>query len=359
MRLLAFCCWCLVCLFVIQAAACTDAAAFVDGRSPGPGTEQPLNPPTAVHYILATVTPPQANQLEPSLSATPYLVPNRLSTQTPTLAGVDPTSCPRELCDYQNTFLLERPIKSPGRNTIDGSYRFGSTQGGRRDPHHGVEFLNSLGTSVFAAADGEVIVAGDDQTMKYGPYYNFYGNLVIVAHKFPDQQAILFTLYAHLSEVMVATGDMVQAGEQIGLVGMSGAATGSHLHFEVRLGENEYAAVRNPELWLEPLHDETGSQQGAFAGELIPPAGYYLKIPSIVIEQLTGETGDVISRVYIGTYEEGALKGQSPWNESFAVGDLPPGWYRVSFVQYGMQQRKFQVYPGALTVITFDFSDKP
>ncbi len=247
----------------------------------------------------------------------------------------------------------------PGRNTIDGSYRFGSTQGGRRDPHHGVEFLNSLGTPVFAAADGEVIIAGDDLTTLYSPYYNFYGNLVILAHDVPDLQTTLYTLYAHLSEVTVAPGDMVQAGEQVGLVGMSGAATGSHLHFEVRLGENDYAAVRNPELWLEPLPDETGSQQGALAGELIPPAGYYLKIPSIVIEQLTGKAGDALSRVYVGTYEEGVLNGQPPWNESFAVGDLSPGWYRVSFVQYGMQQREFQIQPGELTVITFDFSEKP
>ncbi len=359
MRLLAFCSWCLVCLFVIQAAACTDAAAFVDGQSPASGTAQPLISTTAVHSISTTATPLLEAQLEPSLSATPYPIPSRSPTHTPALSNAEPTLCPRESCDTQNTFLLERPIKLPGRNTIDGSYRFGSTQGGRRDPHHGVEFLNSLGTSVFAAADGDVIVAGNDQTMQYGPYYNFYGNLVILAHRFPEQQETLFTLYAHLSEVVVATGDKVQAGEQIGSVGMSGAATGSHLHFEVRLGENDYAAVRNPELWLEPLLDETGSLQGALAGKLIPPVGYYLNVPSIVIEQLTDKDSDVLSRVYIGTYEEGVLKSQSPWNESFAVGDLTSGWYRVSFVQYGLQQREFQVYPGELTMISFDFSDKP
>ena len=346
-------------MFVIQAAACTDAAAFVNGATPESGIEQHLVTPTSIQYFLTTRTPQKTDRIDATLTATPSPVLSKSLTQTPTQTNAEPTTCSHELCGYQNTFLLERPIKMPGRNTIDGSYRFGSTQGGRRDPHHGVEFLNSFGTPVYAAADGEVIVAGDDLTKMYGPYYNFYGNLVILAHEFTGLQTSLFTLYAHLSETSVAPGDMVQAGEQIGRVGMSGAATGSHLHFEIRLDENDYSAVRNPELWLEPLLDETGSKQGAFAGELIPPAGYYLKILSIVIEQLAGQDGDVLSRVYVGTYEEAALKGQPPWNESFAVGDLPPGWYRVSFVQYGMQQREFQIHPEELTVITFDFSDKP
>ena len=359
MRLAEFWRWCLICMFVIQAAACNDAAAFVDGATPESGVEQHPGTPTSYHFILTTHTPQKAARIDATLTTTPSPVPSSSQTPTPDQISAEPTTCPQEFCGFQNTFLFERPIKLPGRNTIDGSYRFGSAQGGRRDPHHGVEFLNSLGTPVFAAAEGEVIVAGDDLTTLYGPYYNFYGNLVILAHEFPDIQTTLYTLYAHLSEVTVGPGDMVQAGEQIGFVGMSGAATGSHLHFEVRLGENDYAAVRNPELWLEPLMDETGGQQGAIAGELIPPAGYYLKIPSIVIEHLTGKAGDVLSRVYVGTYEEGALKGQPPWNESFAIGDLSPGWYRITFVQYGMQQREFQIQPGEPTVIIFDFSEKP
>jgi len=346
-------------MFVIQAAACTDAAAFVDGATHESGAKRHFVTPTTVQYVLTTRTPHKAERIDADLTVTPGPVLSRSLTQTPTQTKAEPTTCPGELCGYQNTFLLERPIKLPGRDPIDGSYRFGSTQGGRRDPHHGVEFLNSSGTPVYAAADGEVIVAGDDLATLYSPYYNFYGNLVILAHEFTGFQTTLYTLYAHLSEVSVAPGVMVRSGEQIGRVGMSGAATGSHLHFEVRLDENDYAAARNPELWLEPLLDEAGSQLGALAGELIPPAGYYLKIPSIVIEQLAGQMGDVLSRVYVGTYEEAALKGQPPWNESFAVGDLSPGLYRVSFVHYGMQQREFQIHPGELTVITFDFSDKP
>ena len=348
MRFTEFWRWCLICVFVIQAAACTDAAAFVDDSNPVSDTEQGPRMPTSSHFTLTTHTPQKAERIDATLTPSP--VPSLSQTLNLDQPSAEPTPCPYEFCGNQNTFLFERPIKLPGRNTIDGSYRFGSTQSGRRDPHHGVEFLNSMGTPVFAAADGEVIVAGNDLTTLYGPYYNFYGNLVILAHKLPDLQTTLYTLYAHLSEVAVTSGDMVQVGEQVGLVGLSGAATGSHLHFEVRLGENDYTAVRNPELWLEPLLDETGSQQGALAGELIPPAGYYLKISSVVIEQLTGNAGDVLSRVYVGTYEEGALKGQRPWNESFAVGDLSPGWYRVSFVQYGMQQREFQIQPGGILV---------
>ena len=56
------------------------------------------------------------------------------------------------------TLLLAEPIAPSGNTRVDPSYRFGSTQGGRRDPHHGVELLNPYGTPVLAAAEGRGVL---------------------------------------------------------------------------------------------------------------------------------------------------------------------------------------------------------
>ena len=105
----------------------------------------------------------------------------------------------------------------------------------------------------------------------------FYGNLVVIKHELSRQETSawpafptpVFTLYAHLSQISVEPGEVVSRGQQIGLVGMTGSALGNHLHFEVRLGENTYQAVSNPELWLAPGLAENGQQKGIIAGRVI------------------------------------------------------------------------------------------
>ena len=77
-----------------------------------------------------------------------------------------------------------------------------------------------------AAAAGAVIVAGDDSSTNYGLHDHFYGNLVILRHDLPEVAQPLYTLYGHLSEVMVQVGQIVRMGQAIGKVGMSGVATG-------------------------------------------------------------------------------------------------------------------------------------
>jgi hypothetical protein len=287
-----------------------------------------------------------------------------------------PTPCPPDLCSYAAQFFLQRPIAPPGNDSIDVTYRFGSTQGKQRDPHHGVEFLNPQGTPVLAAADGVVVVAGSDMDpitphgawpiLFYGPYSNFYGNLVVIEHKlpaallsaFPDLPQPLFTLYGHLSVIEVGQGQPVQTGQEIGKVGMAGIATGSHLHFEVRLGENLYKASRNPELWLAPHPDKDGQPMGAIAGRFLNSFGNSLsgpdELPEVVLQHLAdGQDGPSDFTVTVQTYEEKKLVGLPPWEESFGAGDLPAGWYRLSFPMGGLRQELVQVFPGRLTVVTF------
>lgn len=102
--------------------------------------------------------------------------------------------------------------------------RFGT----RRDPinrrlkrHEGCDFSADPGTPVHAAAAGTVIKAG----RMHG-----YGRIVFI-----DHGAGFVTRYGHLSAILVREGDHVPAGARIGKVGMSGRATGPHLHFELRV----------------------------------------------------------------------------------------------------------------------------
>jgi lipoprotein NlpD len=87
--------------------------------------------------------------------------------------------------------------------------------------HDGIDIVAPRGTSIQAAADGEVIFSG------WGP--GGYGRIVILQH-----QAEVVTIYAHNHDNLVRLGQRVLQGEPIATVGQSGRATGNHLHFEVR-----------------------------------------------------------------------------------------------------------------------------
>ena len=87
------------------------------------------------------------------------------------------------------------------------------------------------GTPIYAAAAGTVIVAKSN-----GAWNGGYGNYVVISHPNGTE-----TLYAHMSKVETSAGASVGQGETIGLVGMTGMATGNHLHFEVRGAANPFA----------------------------------------------------------------------------------------------------------------------
>lgn len=104
-----------------------------------------------------------------------------------------------------------------------------SAFGLRNDPFHGgsrrhdgIDLPGRLGTNVFATGPGVVTFAG---------WAKGYGYLVQL-----DHPGGLRTRYGHLSRILVSQGTTVSRGEILGLMGSTGRSTGSHLHYEVRVG---------------------------------------------------------------------------------------------------------------------------
>lgn len=119
----------------------------------------------------------------------------------------------------------------PFANPVRGNYRYTSGFGWRRDPktgrgrmHEGTDFAGGRGTPIHVTAEGVVVEAG---------WHSGYGNVVTVRHAFGIE-----TRYAHLSKIHVREGERVSRGERIGDMGNTGRSTGTHLHYEVRIGGN-------------------------------------------------------------------------------------------------------------------------
>jgi hypothetical protein len=270
-------------------------------------------------------------------AATVQVVPTSAAlTPNPTsLPAFDLQSCIELACLADGHFILLNPIPASANQAVTGIYRFGSTLEGEREIHHGVEFNNPSGTPVLAVAEGEVLFAGNDAEVIFGLNPNFYGNLVILEHHLPGIESALYTLYAHLSAISVETGDEVSPSQQVGNVGRTGSAQGSHLHFEVRLGENTYDAAVNPELWLTLTPGYEATRYGALAGVFQDIEGKPVRITDIRLEYSQVENGAIEDRLALSTYYDDSLSSDPVFHENFAISSLIPGWYRVTAIASG------------------------
>jgi murein DD-endopeptidase MepM/ murein hydrolase activator NlpD len=129
--------------------------------------------------------------------------------------------------------------------------RFGNRQHpilGTMRMHKGVDYAASSGTPIMAAGDARVAFVGQQ---------NGYGNVVIL-----DHGRGYTTLYGHMSRFAnIRTGQRISQGAVIGYVGMTGLATGPHLHYEFRVNGTQ----RNPlSVTMPPPEPLAGTQMVAF-----------------------------------------------------------------------------------------------
>ena len=136
---------------------------------------------------------------------------------------------------------LQRPLyvmPTQGIFTSGFGYRWGVL-------HGGIDLANSIGTPIYAVADGVVIDAGP--TAGFGMW---------VKLRHADGTV---TLYGHVNTTTVRIGQRVMAGDQIATMGNRGNSTGPHLHFEVLLnGSNR----TDPVPWLSKRGISVGAYKG-------------------------------------------------------------------------------------------------
>lgn len=281
------------------------------------------------------------------------------STRTPTqtrtpMATVAPTRTPYAVVEH---FMFGRPVPRTANQQPERFYGYGTTGRGDYEVHRGTDFVNLLGTTVVAVADGTVMVAGNDALPQCGAggnelcgqYPNFYGNVIVIKLDRDYEGQPIYAAYGHMRTVNVRPGQHVSALEPLGEVGQEGIAVGPHVHLEVRVGANSYSATRNPVLWMDPLPGT-----GALAGRLQDKHGNPLHAQSILVY------ADTIDGTYIGDTETYSRDSAPPVNpdsvlrENWAFPDLPAGQYIVrAYVGSLQYSRRVTIQPGKLTFVVF------
>ena len=124
--------------------------------------------------------------------------------------------------------LIKSPKATPAANKMNwptGGYRITQYFSWR---HPGVDIANKVGTPIYAADSGVVVIA-------QGGWNGGYGNTIVIDHGGGKK-----TRYGHASKLFVKVGQTVEKGENIAAMGSTGRSTGPHLHFEVMINGSKY-----------------------------------------------------------------------------------------------------------------------
>lgn len=306
-------------------------------------------------------TPDVTLPLHPEMTIPPIETETALPLPTTTIDVMQlffPTVIPAEGAEYRpplyptpwalssfDHFYFAAPIAAtyPGDPIWD--YRYGGIFFGPDVIHSGIDLPAPRNAEVLAAGPGTIVWAGIG--LYSGSIYNLkdpYGLAVAIRHDFGYKDKPLYTIYAHMEEIDVIVGQWVETGTVVGNVGSTGHTTGPHLHFEVRLGEDNFWDTRNPELWVSPPQG-----YGVLVGRVTSTYGQQLDSYLIMLKSL--DSGKQYS---VKTYGPTTVNSDSYYNENVVLGDLPAGVYELK-IPYGALDRtvNIQILPGQVTYFSF------
>ncbi len=324
----------------------------------------PIALPSATVEPSATAPPPATLTPQPTQTDTPTAIPTETATPTavpinrrcPETSQVRPAytryflaadAWPQPQGEPLSHFDFVKPVPGGGRTIINKTFPYGSDGDGRYLIHNGIDIAGALGLPVLAVADGTVVVAQADEFELYGWRCNWYGHLVVLELDQTWQGQPVFALYGHVLNFNLEVGQRVQQGEPIAEVGIGGAATVPHLHFEVRVGSNEFGSTRNPILWLDP-----GPTRGVLAGRLIDPQGRPWQ--GVVVTLIDGSADEP---EFINTFSyqgdpQNLINPDELLAENFVFADMRPGEYTLYVKLQGLEYRQpVRVTEGELTVV--------
>jgi hypothetical protein len=130
----------------------------------------------------------------------------------------------------------------------------------------------------------------------------------------------------------------------LGISGDTGHVTGPHLHFEVRVGRNDFFTTRNPELWLVPPQG-----WGVLVGRITNSGG----VP--VTEQMVNVYAKVSREKWMAkTYGSEAVNSDPYYRENLVISDLPAGQYEMRIPYQGFEYtQQIEIHPGLVTYFSF------
>jgi len=344
-RFLARACFCLLLL----CTACQAAGPL------------PNATPTASGSALLALTPSLAPQAPPAAATAvlqgPQPSPVAQRTGAAPLRFTFPTPAPHPASRWRpppyevpwaigafDHYYLTRPIAADEVNWPEWDYRYGGLAEGKELPHSGIDIAVGRYASIIAAGPGTITWAGYGLLNYNADINDPYGLAVVVAHDFGYNGHRVSTVYGHMDRIDVTLGQRVSAGQPLGLVGTTGNSTGPHLHFEVRLQFGDYAATRNPELWLSPPQG-----WGVLVARLMREDTTPLfKLPVYVRSLATNQVWEV------HTYGPSNIHFDDYYRENLVLSDLPAGDYEVTF-EYKDELKKFNttIRPGTTTFFVY------
>ncbi|MEM6531908.1 MAG: M23 family metallopeptidase [Myxococcota bacterium] len=187
-------------------------------------------------------------------------VARRFSKPPPARTAEESRSIHRALASNDRLRAWTKPYLLPRRD------RFTSVFGVRRlfnkalqSQHRGLDIDGRTGRPIYATNDGFVALVAEN--------YFYVGNAVFI-----DHGENVFSMYFHLSETAVKTGERVKRGQRIGRIGKTGRVTGPHLHFGIKMSGFYVDPLDVLDYRPQPLREQSvaATSHGQFASPDLP-----------------------------------------------------------------------------------------